>query len=225
MINKPSIRERARIAWNVFRNGYPRDLINGGGRRANQTKGNVIAFPAWREGTPQWQIVDLQTYIDEGFNANAIIYSAVMYKVRSIGIPRLRAYNGDPDEPELLKPNHPLAKLVSRPNASQSWTEFIGQQDAYLNLSGNAYTLMDRPRRNALPQSLVPLNPLRVYIVPGTRGTIKGYYYVPEGKSVSDGTPILPEDVSHVKLPNPGDPLDGLGYGMTPVSALRSEEH
>src|SRR3990167_9427081 len=212
MNNKPSVATRARLAWDFFRYGMR--------RMPSQSKGNVIAFPAWREGVPQRQMIDLENYVSEGFNANAVIYSAIMYKVRSIGIPQLRAYRGDQDEPERLPPNHPLSKLVARPNPSQSWMEFQGLQDAYLNLSGNAYSMMDRPKRNALPEALHPLNPLRVFIVPGDKGTIKGYWYVPEGRSMHEGTPILPEDVSHVKLPNPADPLDGLGYGLSPISPM-----
>ena len=213
MIHKPSITERARIAWRVFRQGFPRSPL------ALPSKQAPFMWPAWREGHAQWQIVDMQSYIDEGFNLNSLIYSAIMYKVRSIGIPKLRAYKGDPDEPELLPPNHPLSKLVARPNPSQSWREFQGVQDVYLNLTGNAYAFLERPKRGGLPTAMYPLRPDRVYIVPGNRA-IKGFVYVPEGRNVNDSIPFLPEDISHVKLPNPGDPLEGMGYGLSPVSPM-----
>jgi len=31
---------------------------------------------------------------------------------------------------------------------------------------------------------------------------------------------MLPEDIIHVKFPNPGDPLEGLGYGLPPLSSV-----
>ena len=217
MINraKPPLTWRARLAWSVFRNGFPRQ------RPPAHRKQTAIPFmwPSWREGIPQWQIVDLQSYIDEGFNLNTLIYSAIMYKYRAIGIAKLRAYSGDPDNPDLLPPDHPLSKLVARPNPSMSWREYQGLQDVYLNLSGNAYGLLKRPRRGGLPDAMYPMRSDRVYIIPSDRG-VKGYLYVPEGKGLQEGTPILPEDVSHVKLPNPGDPLEGMGYGLSPVSPM-----
>jgi len=214
MIHKPSAIQRARVAWQVFRYGFPRSPM---ARPAS--KQAPFMWPAWREGQAQWQIVDMQSYIDEGFNLNSLIYSAIMYKVRSIGIPKLRAYKGDPDEPELLPPDHPLSKLIARPNPSQSWREFQGVQDVYLNLAGNAYTYLDRPQRGGLPRAMYPLRPDRMYIIPGNRA-IKGFVYVPEGRGVGDGIPFLPENISHVKLPNPGDPLEGMGYGLSPISPM-----
>jgi len=84
----------------------------------------------------------------------------------------------------------------------------------YLNLDGNSYTY------KAKDGGLYPLRPDRVYIVPtsGRKATLSHYLYVREGGSVKDGVPLLPEDVIHVKLPNPGDPLEGMGYGLSPLS-------
>jgi HK97 family phage portal protein len=214
MIRKPSAIQRARVAWNVFRYGFPRSPM---ARPAS--KQAPFMWPAWREGQAQWQIVDMQSYIDEGFNLNTLIYSAIMYKARAMASITLRAYTGDPDHPELLPPDHPLSKLVSRPNPSQSWREFQGVQDVYLNLTGNAYTFLERPKRGGLPIAMYPLRPDRMYIIPGSRA-IKGFVYVPEGRAARDGIPMLPENISHVKLPNPGDPLEGMGYGLSPISPM-----
>jgi len=202
---KPGIVQRLRLAARVYRDGMP----------ARYRKANPMRWPDFRVNTPQWQIVNIEGYIEEGFNANSLIYSAVMYKARAIsGVP-LRAYSGEMDAPETLPDDHPLAKLCSRPNPSQSWREFMMLQTVFINISGNAYSYIDRQGGvGDVPSQIVPLNPLRTYIVPGERGTIKGYLYVPEGASMQDGIPLLAQDVSHVKLPNPGDPLAGQGYGL-----------
>lgn len=209
----PSLIDRAKLALRVFRGGLPRS------RRPYGKAKLPFIWPSWRDGQPQWQIVDLATYVEEGFDANTLIYSALMYKFRAVTIAPLRAYEGDIDHPEILKPSHPLSKLVSRPNARMSGKFFAGLVDVYLNLAGYAPVLLQRPRAGGLPEAMYPLRPDRVFIIPDGRD-IRGYLYVPEGKSMTDGLPVLPADMMFPKLPNPGDPLEGLGYGLSPVSPM-----
>lgn len=204
-----------------------------------QVKVAPFMWPNWTNDTPQWGIVDYQSYVNEGFNLNTLIYSAIMYKARAQIASPLRAYTGDSDDPELLTLTHPLARLLDRPNPHQSQVEFRQQSIVYLNISGDNFTLLDRPSPNRPPDALYNLRPDRVLIVPGkdkdNRGTIKGFVYVPEGKSafVNAGTAdrarmanedralfIDSADMMHTKLPNPGDPLEGMGYGLSPVSPL-----
>ncbi len=193
--------------------------------RLRSTKG--APFMVWpdMQGAPQWRMIDLQSYIDDGFSLNTLIYEAVMYKARASVAPPLRAYEGSADKPVILPESHPLAKLVSRPNPSQSWSAFQMRQNIFLNMAGEAITWFDRRNSSqGVPAAAYSLNPMRTYIVPkpGASGkaSILGYLYVPLGKAISDGTPLLPQDISHVKLPNPADPLDGEGYGFSPMSPL-----
>ena len=206
--------ERLRWTGKFYRQGYPRLM--------QQTKAAPFIWPAWRMGKPEWQLVDLQSYAEEGFNANSLIYSAIMYKARAITASPLRAYKGDEDHPELLDEGHPLAQLLSRPNPYQSQKEFQQLNVAYLNVTGNCYIYMDRKPADQYPEAMYPLRPDRVKIIPlkkGAESTI-GFVYVPEGKALKDGTPILPKYLMHVKLPNPWDPLEGMGYGLSPISPM-----
>jgi len=219
---RPSIRQRAANAWRVLRWGLPprRALQRG---MPDEHKAAPFIWPDWRTGQLQWQLVDYQTYATEGFNINSIIYSAIMYKVRSASQVPLRAYIGDVDNPDPLPEDHPLSKLAARPNPHQSLSEFQGQGEAYLNIAGNAFVLMDRPQGGGLPEAMYGLRPDRVFIIPGRKGkrSVIGYVYVPEGKSgLREGLPILPQDMAHVKYPNPLDPLEGMGYGQSPMSAM-----
>ncbi len=170
--------------------------------------------------TPQWDMLDLESFAQYGFGLNAIIYAAIMYKVRSLSAAPLRAYTGDMAKPELLPDTHPLAQLIARPNKYQSALEFDALNTVFYNLSGNAYIYFMRPRPNALPTAIYTFRPDRMYIVPSDDGSgeILGYLYVPPGKARGDGIPLLAEDVMHVKLPNPGDPMGGWGFGMSPLS-------
>lgn len=221
-------------ARNVLRYGTPYRS-----RPGRERKSVPFVWPTWRQGTPQWHAVDLASYIREGFNLNAIVYSAIMYKVRALQSVKLRAYTGDPDNPEPVDEGHPLAQLLSRPNVHQSGIEMQGQSIVYLNLDGNAYFYLSREKTEWEGDigEIYCLRPDRVFIVPGMtrdkRATITGYLYVPEGRSAwgdwsqaerwrrierGEVMPIRPEDMMHVKLPNPGDPLEGMGYGLSPLS-------
>lgn len=185
---------------------------------ATVSKKAPYAFPVWLNGQARWVMDDFGAYVGEGFNVNAVIYSAVMFKAKALAKARLRAYRGDPENPVRLPGNHPLAELVARPNPHQSWLEFQQQRVVFLNLAGNSYTWLDRPSLSALPRALYNLRPDRVTIVPDTNG-IKGYVYTPDLADVSRRMPFLAQDVIHVKFPNPGDPLEGMGYGRSPLSA------
>lgn len=213
-----TFRERVQAAITVYRHGYPWERP----RAIEPKAAPFVIWPEYSRDNPQWRMIDLQAYIDEGFNINSLIYSAVMFKARAVISAPLRAYDGNEEKPTLLDVNHPLSQLVSRPNSSQSWAEFDMLQKVYFNLAGEAITWFDRRKAvQGVPSAMYPLNPRRVFIIPGSeKGKIKGYVYVPDGKSTMEGLPLLSEDVSHVKLPNPGDPLDGDGYGLSPISPL-----
>lgn len=201
-------------------------------------------WPSWRTGKPLWKIHNYDAYINEGFNLNSLIYSAITYKARAMNNAPLRAYTGTTDNPEPLEKEHPLAKLVNRPNRHQSWIEFQQQATVYLNLAGNNFTYAYRGKNGDI-EAMYNLRPDRVFIVPGKKKdslgkkeyfTVVAFLYVPEGQSqyaaileenrimqsVDNGEILLiiPDDMMHVKLPNPGDPLEGMGYGLSPISAL-----
>lgn len=203
--------------------GMARSLITGSAFKASPRRAGKfpLIWPDWQAGKPQWQIVDYQSYVDQGFNLNTLIHSAIMFKVRAKWTAPLRAFTGDRQHPELLEPDHPLAQLVARPNPYQSMAEFEGSLVTFLNLAGNAYVILVRMRTTDLPTAMYTPRPDRIFIrIEKDTRKIIGYVYVPEGMGTLDGIPILPQDMMHVKFPNPGDPLDGLGYGLSPLSAI-----
>lgn len=214
----PTVIQRLSTAWRalttreygVARRGVAMDFM---------TKAFSYRWPLWREGQVQWQAVDLRAYMEEGFSGNAIIYETVQYKAKASLSAPLRAYTGSLDAPVLAPPEHPLSKLVSRPNPYQDAESFRVLLEIYLNLTGNAYILLDRPSRNADPEGLYLLRPDRMFIVPG-QGTIRGFKYKPEGESIRGAQAFLPQDIIHIKLPNPADTLEGMGYGLSPITPI-----
>lgn len=207
--------DRMRAAMSAFRIGSQNQIV----RIDRSGKAMPYVWPEYRMDQPAWKAIDEQAYFTEGYDVNALVYSAVMYKALALASVPVKAYIGETEKPERLPDDHPLANLCMRPNPSMSWREYMMVQTIYLNLTGNAYTYYDRQgAERGCPSAMWPLNPLRTYIVPSRdKKKIIGFVYVPEGKGMSDGTPMLAEDVGHVKFPNPADPLDGMGYGMPPL--------
>ena len=222
MANTIPFRERMRTAMRVLRgSSFPRQRQIVTRSSYGEQKKMPILFPDFRVGIPQWHVIDLANYITEGFQGNSLIYAAIMYKARAQMQVPLRAYKGDPDQPERLPPNDPLSMICARPNFHQSYPEMAMQSKVYFNLAGEAFFIFDRPVAGGLPINILCLRPDRMHIVP-TRNKKKllGYVYTAENVPVSEGLRILPQDVMHVKLPNPGDPLEGMGHGLSPIAPM-----
>lgn len=203
-----------RAARNLFRRLSPRTKAARPGRAQS-----VILWPDWREKNARWNIHDLTSYIEEGFNLNAIIYAAIMYKVRAALPAVLRAVTGTRKEPKPLPASNELAKLLDRPNKHQSFAQL--QMEAYtmFNLLGNTYIWFKKRPGREFPVAFFNLRSDRVVHLYDDKD-LKGYVFVPVGMSAADGIPLLAEDVMHVRLPNPGDPFLGLGKGLAPTAPL-----
>ena len=217
MANIVPFRQRMKTAVSALRGRRaPRQVVYGGERKAMP-----LLFPDFRTGVPTWHLINLESYVREGFAGNALIYSAIMYKARSLMQVPLRAYKGDPEQPELLPPDDPLAQLCARPNFHQSFPEMSMQATIYLNVSGNAYFIFDRPLKGGFPNNIFCLRPDRIQIIPHkSKRKLVGYWYTPEGVHWPDGVGLLPQDVMHVKFPYPADPLEGMGEGLSPIAPM-----
>lgn len=174
----------------------------------------------WNLITPgryNWSMIDYEAYAREGFSQNEVIYASLKYKFDSIAQTPLRAYKGKRNQPELSEAeNSPLYQLAERPNEFMGMTQFLQLCVVYLNLHGNCFIYFQKKKQ---PYGLYPLRPDRVQIVPDENKRVIGYLYFPDGTSVEKSIPIRIDEMLHVKLPNPYDPLEGLGYGLSPLSA------
>ena len=214
---RPNIFHRLSAAGRMIAGRPPR--IPRGSKAGNQT---LMLWPRWLDNQPQWQLIDYSSYINEGMNLNALIYSAINYKVRASYSALLKAYSGDPDNPDPIAPSSPLAQLIMRPNPAMSTRQFVANVVVSLNVAGNAFVYVRRgARKDSVPEQLIPLRPDRVFIVPhSNKKELLGFMYVPEGVMTTNGEAILPRDMIHMKFVNPGDELSGFGYGLSPLSPL-----
>jgi len=180
------------------------------GGKANR-KRRLILWPTWREGVSRWQLTDLTHFIAEGFEMNAVLYAAIMYKARAMASVPMLAYD---QAGELLPPESELSKLIARPNRHYSWEELAENLAVYYNLMGEAYVYALRRNLSEPPEALYALRPDRVYHL-YKDGELAGYEYVAAGATA--GFTILPEDMLHWAMPNPGDVFEGFGKGFSPV--------
>lgn len=106
--------------------------------------------------------------------ATAMSVSTVYACVRTIALdvarckPQLKIKVG---QGEQVVNDHPLCRLLTRPNRQQSWFEFAEYLEAGLKLRGNAYAAIRRDKRGE-PVELIPINPDAVLVLEGVDGQV-----------------------------------------------------
>lgn len=195
-------------------------------------------WPTWRAGQPDWTPATLQGYAEAGYEGNSVVFACIRRRAQSAAFAPLVAYTGERANPERLPDDHALARLLRRPNPYQSWYEFMEQGITYLDLDGNLFifkagpstprpaaagrSAQDAEKARKVPEALYLLRSDRVRVVPGrTRAQpLLGYVYDADdsGQWLSR-EPFLPEEVIHVKYPNPRDAFEGFGRGTSPLGA------
>jgi HK97 family phage portal protein len=108
--------------------------------------------------------------------------------------------------------SHRILDLLYKVNPFMSYTDFWNIISNYLDLTGNAYFLIDYDR-----WELWPLRPNRVKIVGHPTEYISHYTYQPDNSGKIIGIPK--EMVIHFRLVNPNNDY----YGLPPVEACSSE--
>jgi len=159
-------------------------------------------------GRAQWTPRDYESLAREGFAKNPVAYRCVrMIAEAAASVPLMVFADGRRD------PEHPLARLLERPNPEQGGAELLEQLYGALQTAGNAYL---EAAGDDTPSELWALRPDRMKVAPGPNGWPEAYEYSVGGRSVwlrrrSDGwSPVL-----HLKLLSPADDW----YGFSPMEA------
>lgn len=107
-----------------------------------------------------------------------------------------------------------LRNLLENPNPHTTMNEFMEQMILHLILTGNIYIekVLDKQGR---VEFLYLLNPKNMVVVPDKKKFIKGYVYTVN----SHGIDFKPEDIIHIKLP---DPRGESHYGLSRIQAARA---
>ncbi|HLY25387.1 MAG TPA: phage portal protein, partial [Aggregatilineales bacterium] len=184
----------------------------------------VKASPDWRRvleasARPYEHIYpDLSKYADQAriFTQSSWVYVAVDFCATAgalVNLNVLRTASGAAPKREALL-DHPLERLLRRPNAWQSQYEFMYETLGCLELTGNAFWFLSGPAGGA-PTEIMILRPDRVRILAGEHSAnrVQGYVYTVNSVDV----PLTTEEVVHFRLYNPQDDY----YGLSRLEAAR----
>jgi len=110
--------------------------------------------------------------------------------------------------------DHPFHRLWQQANQYDDGYELINKWQLFTELTGDGFLWVQLDSLG-IPQSLWVLQSQWLTIVPEKEGEgfIKGYIY---GRNKHDAVALRPEEVVHVKFPNPHD----VYYGFSPIQAM-----
>jgi HK97 family phage portal protein len=162
---------------------------------------------AWHApGRPVWSPRETVAFAREGYVRNAIAYRCVRLIAEAAASAPLRIGPAD----------HPLARLLARPNPEQTGVELLEAFYGHLQVSGNAFLEAASFGEHA-PAELYVLRPDRVTVIPGADGWPVGWEHRVganarrfERDPITGQAPIL-----HLKLFHPADDW----YGLSPMEA------
>jgi HK97 family phage portal protein len=129
----------------------------------------------------------------EGYKKNAAVNICLTKLALAYQQPRplVKTIDGD------LLPNHPLQKLLIRPNPQMSWRELALITAVYKGIGGQCYLKKVRSKRGLVVE-LWPYHIGQMRPVPGRFEWVKEYEY---NDGESDWKPIPKEGVIHLKWP------------------------
>jgi HK97 family phage portal protein len=111
-----------------------------------------------------------------------------------------------------LRQSHPLCRILNHPNPWLTPWELWYQTAVSLELTGNAFWVVASMSGSMQPAELWMVPTPWVKVLPDARQFIKGYEIAGPGGAKEV---FAPEDVVHIKYPNPLDPH----YGLSPLQA------
>jgi HK97 family phage portal protein len=159
------------------------------------------------QAAPDWKLFakkdakwDIETAINEGYNASAAVYTCVEKRAKLVSSAPWVVKRKLPDGTFETLPDHPLQKLIDMPNPGTSWLEIMYEISQQLDLAGNAYMSEMKAGVNGFPTQLWLLPSQYIKIKPGNVNLIDSYEYQ---ESSSKKFNIMADDMIQLKLPNP----------------------
>jgi HK97 family phage portal protein len=169
--------------------------------------GAVIAYHG--AGRAAWSPRDAASLMKNGFTGNPVGFRSVkLIAEAAAALPLVCQDAGRRYD------DHPLLRLIARPNAAQGQAELFEAVYAQLLLSGNAYVEAVAGARG-MPEELHVLRSDRMSVVPGTDGWPVGYDYAVGAKKHRFAVGEGPSPVCHIRSFHPQDDH----YGLSPLSA------
>ncbi|MDX2073470.1 MAG: phage portal protein [Alphaproteobacteria bacterium] len=166
-------------------------------------------------GQPVWTPRDYFQFSQEAYAKNVVAYRAIgMVASAAATIPYILYQKNRNGKREIM--THPVLSLLSRPNPTQSFNDFLQALYHYKMISGNAFIQAVMPSGEA-PRELYLLRPDRMQIIAGKNAMPAAYRY-----TVDEKTADFPVDrltgrsrILHLKTFHPTNDW----YGLSPIEA------
>jgi len=171
-----------------------------------EAKAAPLAVQFYGEGRAVWTAREGGALAREGFQRNAVVHRCVRLVAEAAASLPLVLAEAEAD--------HPLLRLLARPNPREGGARLLESLYGHLMVSGNAY--LEAVSLDGRLRELHGLRPDRIRVVPGPDGWPVAYTYTVGGRTLrydlgGDGVaPIL-----HLTLFHPG--CDH--YGLAPMEA------
>ncbi len=167
----------------------------------------TLYVPLNRGIAPKGDFVSLAR---EGFTQNSVVFACVKEIAEAAAGVSWQLFQRSPDGGLREIGQHPVLRLMQRPNPLQGKFEFFESVLSYLYLSGNTYLeLVGAGSEETPPRELYALRPDRMRVLPHPLQLIEGYEYSVNGQKVN-----YPRSrVIHLKLFHPLDDW----YGLSPI--------
>lgn len=175
-----------------------------------------FTMPAYGLGQPIPPLVNYQSYAVEGYGKNAVVFACISTIATTATSARLQVMRRAKGQAEVW-PDAPAQAVLDRPNEYQDQFAFQELYHTYLNIAGEAYIIQERQGKQTR-KLWMPRPDLMHPVI--ARRDLLGYVYI--GLD-GDRIPFLPEEVRHIKLPNPYDAYQGLGRGLAPLAGAAIE--
>jgi HK97 family phage portal protein len=181
----------------------------------------AFAMPAFQTfvhppGRPVWMARDYGRFAEEAYIRNVIAHRAVQMVAEGAASVPFALYAIDPEGNRRRITQHPLLKLLARPNPITSGQALRQQLFSYRLIAGNAYLQAVAPRQQP-PHELYALRPDRVSIIAGNAGVPQGYRYQMGNQYRDYPADALTGRSAILHLKN-FHPLDDW-YGLSPIES------
>ena len=160
-------------------------------------------------GDPTWSRRSFSQLAQEGFVKNPVVHACVKRIAEAANRVPLVVEEGG-----RRLSDHPVLRLLSRPNTRQSGGELMEEVHAYLQTAGNAY--LEAGIVDGEVKAIWCLRPDRLRVVPGRDGWPEAYAYTTGATTRRlrlDTSPVA--SILHVALFHPLDDH----YGLSPLEA------
>ena len=148
------------------------------------------------------------------------LYACCTKRAEGVASANMHLYRLDSQSDRVELFDHPLVRLLIKPNPHMTGYKLDMLTQLYLDLAGESFWVVERDRRGQ-PMEIWAVNPAYMWVYPDRENFIKGWAY----RCGGDNIPIDPADVIHFYYPDPSNPYRGIGPAQAAGVDLQSSKY